>query len=56
VLRARRPVGVRGAGHSYDGDYYVRRVRHVITSGVSYNQQFTISREGIGELLPVVRP
>jgi len=56
VLRARRPVGVRGAGHSYDGDYYVRRVRHVITSGVSYTQQFTISREGIGELLPVVRP
>ena len=56
VLRARRPVGVRGAGHSYDGDYYVRRVKHVITSGVSYTQQFTISREGTGELLPVVRP
>jgi len=56
VLRARRPVGVRGAGHSYDGDYYVRRVRHVITSGVSYSQEFTISREGTGELLPVVRP
>jgi hypothetical protein len=56
VLRARRPVGVRGAGHSYDGDYYVRRVKHVITSDVSYSQQFTISREGTGELLPVVRP
>ena len=56
VLRARRPVGVRGAGHSYDGDYYVRKVTHVITSGVSYTQQFTISREGTGELLPVVRP
>jgi hypothetical protein len=56
VLRARRPVGVRGAGHSYDGDYYVRSVTHVITSGVSYTQQFTISREGTGELLPVVRP
>ena len=56
VLRARRPVGVRGAGHSYDGDYYVRKVTHVITSGVSYTQQFTISREGPGELLPVVRP
>jgi hypothetical protein len=56
VLRARRPVGVRGAGHTYDGDYYVRRVKHVITSGVSYSQQFTISREGTGELLPVVRP
>ncbi len=56
VLRARRPVGVRGAGHSYDGDYYVRKVTHVITSGVSYTQRFTISREGSGELLPVVRP
>ena len=56
VLRARRPVGVRGAGHAYDGDYYVRRVKHVITSGVSYTQQFTISREGTGDLLPVVRP
>ena len=56
VLRARRPVGVRGAGHSYDGDYYVRKVTHVITSGVSYSQQFTISREGTGALLPVVRP
>jgi len=56
VLRAHRPVGVRGAGHSYDGDYNVRRVRHVITSGVSYTQQFTLSREGTGGLLPVVRP
>ena len=56
VLRARQPVGVRGAGHSYDGNYYVRRVKHVITSGVSYTQQFAISREGTGELLPVVRP
>ncbi len=56
VLRARRPVGVRGAGHSYDGDYYVRKVTHVITSGVSYTQRFTISREGPGELLPMVRP
>jgi phage protein D len=54
VLRARRPVGVRGAGHSYDGNYYVRKVTHVITSGVSYTQQFTISREGTGALLPVV--
>jgi phage protein D len=54
VLRARRPVGVRGAGHSYDGDYYVRKVTHVITRGVSYSQQFTISREGTGALLPVV--
>jgi hypothetical protein len=56
VLRARRLVGVRGAGLSYDGNYYVRHVRHTITTGVSYSQQFTISREGTGALLPVVRP
>jgi len=56
VLRARRLVGVRGAGLSYDGNYYVRRVRHEITPGLSYSQQFTISREGTGALLPVVRP
>jgi hypothetical protein len=55
VLRARGLVGVRGAGLSYDGNYYVRRVKHVIARG-SYSQQFTISREGTGTLLPVVRP
>src|SRR5215207_6795100 len=55
VLRARRVVGVRGAVLSYDGNYYVRRVKHVITPG-SYSQQFRISREGTGALLPVVRP
>jgi phage protein D len=55
VLRARRPVGVRGAGLSYDGNYYVCRVKHVITRG-AYSQQFKLSREGTGALLPVVRP
>ena len=55
VLRARRVVGLRGAGTSYDGNYYVRRVTHVIAAG-EYTQRFTISREGTGSLLPVVRP
>jgi phage protein D len=55
VLRARRPIGLRGAGLSYNGNYYVKRVRHIITRG-SYKQQFTLSREGTGTLLPVVRP
>src|SRR5829696_4871094 len=55
VLRARGLVGVRGAGLSYDGNYYVRRVKHVITRG-AYSQQFTVSREGTGALLPVVIP
>lgn len=55
VLRARRLVGVRGAGLSYDGFYYVRRVTHNFTRE-DYTQSFTISREGTGTLLPAVIP
>lgn len=55
VLRARGLVGVRGAGLSYDGNYYVRSVTHTITQG-SYTQRFSLSREGTGSLVPVVRP
>jgi phage protein D len=55
VLRARRLVGVRGAGTSYDGFYWVKRVTHTIRSG-NYTQQFNVSREGTGALLPVVVP
>ena len=54
VLRARQLVGVRGAGFSYNGIYYVRRVTHNIEPG-KYTQSFTLSREGTGSLLPVVR-
>jgi hypothetical protein len=54
VLRARRLVGVRGAGLSYDGLYYVKMVTHRIQKG-EYTQSFTLSREGTGTLLPVVR-
>jgi hypothetical protein len=55
VLRARKLVGVRGAGTSYDGFYFVRRVTHTLTPGV-YRQSFSLSREGTGALLPVVVP
>jgi len=55
ILRARKLVGVRGAGLNYDGMYYVRRVTHSIARG-SYTQKFTLSREGTGPLLPVVVP
>ncbi|CAN92253.1 MULTISPECIES: phage late control D family protein [Sorangium] len=55
VLRARRLVGVRGAGFAHNGNYYVERVTHLIRRG-SYTQQFSLSREGTGALLPVVRP
>jgi hypothetical protein len=55
VLRARKLVGVRGIGLSYDGNYYVKKVTHTIDLGkTSYTQSFKISREGTGSLLPVV--
>jgi hypothetical protein len=47
VLRARRPVDVRGAGRTYDGTYYVQTVTHRIQRG-QYKQSFTLKREGRG--------
>ncbi|MFI5177521.1 MAG: phage late control D family protein [Vicinamibacterales bacterium] len=55
VLRARKLVGLRGAGISYDGAYYVSRVTHTIVRG-DYKQSFSLSREGTGSILPVVQP
>jgi hypothetical protein len=55
ALRARRLVGVRGAGLTYDGLYYVRRVTHSIERG-SYRQQFELTREGTGSITPAVIP
>jgi hypothetical protein len=55
ILQARRLVGVRGAGKSYDGTYYVRGVTHVIRRG-EYKQGFTLVREGrgaISDILPL---
>jgi len=55
VLRARGLVGLRGAGASYDGTYYVKRVTHLL-AGQTYRQRFILTREGLGALLPAVRP
>jgi hypothetical protein len=55
VLRARGLVGVRGAGYTHDGLYYVRSVTHALTVG-SYTQSFALSREGTGSLAPAVIP
>jgi hypothetical protein len=55
LLRARGLVGLRGAGFSYDGFYYVKSVTHSIRKG-EYKQRFTLTREGTGSLTPVVRP
>jgi hypothetical protein len=54
VLRARRLVGLRGVGLAYNGNYYVKQVKHILTL-TSYTQEFGLQREGTGSLLPVVR-
>ena len=53
VLRPRGLVGLRGAGWSYDGLWYVRQVVHQLAPG-SYRQKFTIAREGYGSTVPAV--
>lgn len=55
ILRARMLVGVRGAGLAYDGLYYVNTVTHNIKPG-EYKQSFTLSRDGLISLTPVVGP
>jgi hypothetical protein len=45
-LRARKLVGVRGAGLAFDGLYYVEEVTHDIKRG-EYKQQFTLKRGGL---------
>ncbi|MFF2811767.1 hypothetical protein ACFVT2_32265 [Streptomyces sp. NPDC058000] len=55
VLRPRELVGVRGAGVTYDGDYYVKTVTHNLRIG-SYLQNFTLSREGLIARSGTVRP
>lgn len=46
VLRSRMLVGVRGAGLTYDGLYYVDSVTHSIKRG-EYKQSFQLSRDGL---------
>ena len=55
LLQARSLVGVRGVGYTYDGFYYVKSVTHNITRG-DYKQSFTLTREGLGALSPLVVP
>lgn len=47
VLTAPGIVGVRGVGEDYDGDYWVKNVKHQISLG-EYKQSFTLTREGTG--------
>jgi hypothetical protein len=53
ILRSRMLVGVRGAGVTYDGMYYVESVTHDIKRG-EYKQSFSVSRDGLVSQTPVV--
>jgi hypothetical protein len=53
LLEARGIVGLRGAGFTYDGLYYVKSVSHAISKG-QYKQRFSLTREGPGAITPVV--
>jgi hypothetical protein len=55
LLRPRALVGVRGAGFTHDGFYYVKSVSHTIGKG-QYKQKFTLTREGSGSTTPAVIP
>jgi hypothetical protein len=55
ILQAPGIVGVRGVGHSYDGQYYVQSVTHKLARG-NYQQQFTLTRSGLGSLTNFVQP
>jgi hypothetical protein len=49
VLRAKRPVLVRGAGRQFSGIYYVERVLHSFSCD-GYTQQFDLRRNATGLL------
>jgi hypothetical protein len=53
ILKARRLVGVRGAGAAFDGLYFVRRVVHQLRRG-QYKQEFKLSRNGLLSTVPRV--
>ncbi|MFZ1220568.1 MAG: hypothetical protein WAO00_14840 [Chthoniobacterales bacterium] len=55
LLHSRSVVGLRGAGDTYDGNYYVKSVTHSISKG-RYTQSFSLSRDGTGAAFPVVVP
>jgi hypothetical protein len=46
---------LRGAGYTNDGLYFVEAVTHSISSG-RYTQSFVLRREGVGSIVPLVRP
>ena len=55
LLQPRGLVGLRGAGYTHDGLYYVKSVTHNISKD-NYKQRFTLTREGVGAISPTVIP
>ena len=55
ALTPRALVGLRGAGLTHDGIYYVKSVTHTLSRG-QYKQRFTLTREGDGPISPAVIP
>lgn len=55
LLQPRSLVDLRGAGHTYDGTYYVQSVTHAIKKD-EFMQRFTLNREGTGALSGMVIP
>ncbi|QID17613.1 hypothetical protein G3580_08125 [Nitrogeniibacter mangrovi] len=53
MLKARRLVGVRGAGVAYDGLYYVSSVTSTIGRG-KFRQSFNLTRNGLVSITPTV--
>jgi hypothetical protein len=53
LLKARRLVGVRGAGIAYDGLYFVQSVTSTIRRG-EFKQHFDLSRNGLVSITPTV--
>ncbi|HWW59831.1 MAG TPA: hypothetical protein VN181_00560 [Thermoanaerobaculia bacterium] len=53
ALKARKLVGVRGAGTAFDGLYFVRSVTHKIQRG-EYKQDFSLVRNGLVSITPRV--
>jgi hypothetical protein len=53
VLKPRSLVGVRGAGHAFDGMYYVESVTHTMRRG-EYKQNFNLTRNALISITPTV--
>ncbi|MGD8577861.1 MAG: hypothetical protein PVI46_00955 [Lysobacterales bacterium] len=53
LLKARKLVGVRGAGVAYDGLYYVQSVTSTLKRG-EIKQQFNLTRNGLVSITPKV--